>query len=214
MSLDSIIPSHSRGRPLPAAGGCDDSQLRRAVLAEGCALLGAANAWVARHDSGGCQFIMALKPELELGVGGSAALEAAVCSGLSAGARVVPWQNDTLLCTCMSDGFDGRGMSYSLCLMFAGRYELTERQIGMVEGLRSALRVLYSFAPTEPQLNGRTEGAKLMVTCSCCRRVQTKHHGWMNWDDLHFIQTGQACSHTVCEQCAAALYQNVLCGKD
>jgi hypothetical protein len=101
------------------------------------------------------------------------------------------------------------GCKYVLGMQSESAFEMTERRTGVLDGLRCSLQTYLSRLLPATTMQS-AEPASLPVTCSCCRKVHTAQHGWMNWDDLRLMTTGRGSSHTICEKCADTLYSDVL----
>jgi hypothetical protein len=186
----------------------------REALENACELMGAVTAWVARHDASGCNAVMRLDPGFWIDSELHSALEIMALAWPRGAVHVKSWKGDTLLFTTFAAGRDAGGCVYSMGMLFSGRFELTERGGGMVEGLRCFLQAFFGRSLPETHLNSLTRIPAQDVVCACCRRTPSPKYGWMHWDDLRFIETGYASSHTVCEHCALELYEDVLRGKD
>lgn len=185
------------------------------VLDNVCELLGGMTAWVARHDADGCNLVMLLDPSFGIDSELQTALEIVdIAWWHHKSVHTKPWKGDTLLYASFPVWWDGGICLHSIGMLFAGRLDLTERTVGVVEGLGRCLQSLFSYSLSETHLHSNTRLPAHAVVCSCCRRTQSPQYGWMHWDDLRLIETGHASSHTVCESCATALYKDVLHGKD
>ncbi len=194
----------------------DESEMNsgRVALENVCAALGALTAWVTHYDAAGCSSVVRLDPDCEIDSELHSELEVMVNARPQGGVDVKPWKGDMLLCASTAVRWGAGGRAYALGMLFAGRFELTERGAGVVEGLRCCLHAFFSRAPSERYLNSPARITAHAVVCSCCRRTPSPQHGWIHWDDLCFIETGHASSHTVCDRCALELYDDVLHGKD
>ena len=189
-------------------------QVLREALDNACGLLGGMTSWLARHDASGYHALIRLDPAFGIDSDMHTALEIMAVTWPQEAVHVKPWQGYTLLFTSFPVQREECGGVYSLGMLFTGWFELTERSTGVVEGLRCCVRALFSRSLPALSPNLPTKVQMPAVVCSCCRRTQSPQYGWMHWDDLRFIETGLACSHTVCERCAADLYEDVLRTKE
>ncbi len=205
-SLNAIGPSRIR----------DESGMNSGLeaLENVCAALGGLTAWVTHYDAVGRGLVVVLDRACKIESELHSALEVMVNARPQGGVDVKPWKGDTLLCACTPARWGAGGRAYALGMLFAGRFELTERGAGVVDGLMCCLHAFFSRAPSGRHLNSPARITAHAVVCSCCRRTPSPQHGWIHWDDLCFIETGHACSHTVCDRCALELYEDVLNGKD
>lgn len=211
MSSISVTPSSSN--KLGTGLVSDEFPLREA-LASVCRSLGGLTAWVTQYDAAGRGLVVVLDTVCEIDAETHSALETMVKAQPQGGVDLTPWRSNTLLCASTPARWGAGGRAYAMGMLFSGRFELTERGGGLVDGLRSCLHAFFSRAPVERHLNSPYRITAHAVVCSCCRRTSSPQHGWIHWDDLRFIETGHACSHTVCDRCALELYEDVLCGKD
>lgn len=185
-------------------------QVLRDALENACGLLGGMTTWLARHDATGYHTLIQFDPAFGIDSDMHTALEIMAVTWPQEAVHVKPWHGYTLLFTSFPVQREACGGVYSLGMLFTGWFELTERSIGIVEGLRCCMQALFSYSLPEMSINLPTKVPTPTVVCSCCRRTSNPQYGWMHWDDLRLIETGRASSHTVCERCAAALYEDVL----
>ncbi len=186
----------------------------REALRNACELLGGMTAWLARLDGAGYHMLVRLEPPFWIDPDMHTALEIMADRLPPKESQVKLWRGYTLLLTSIQAQQELSGSLYSLGMLFMGTFDLTERRAGVVEGLVCSMHVLISRSLQETSGRPPTEEAAPSVVCSCCRRISTPQYGWMHWDDLRLIETGFASSHTVCERCAAALYEEVLDGRE
>jgi hypothetical protein len=210
MSSLFVLPSMAGPQPLPLPQENIVAMAGREALDNVCELLGGMTAWVARHDADGCNLVMLLDPSFGIDSELQTALEIVDIAWHYKSVHIKPWKGDTLLYASFPVWWHGGIYLHSVGILFAGRLDLTERTVGVVEGLRSCLQSLFSLYLSDTCLNSNTRMPAPTVVCSCCRRAQSPKYGWMQWDDLRLIETGLASSHTVCEQCASELYEEVL----
>ncbi len=214
MASISSTSSSFQSSDLPRGHADSELCVSRDALDKARASLGGSNAWITRHDSDGCEVVMLLDPAGELDPARNSRLDITDNTWSHGAAEVKPWKDDTLLCASFVVGRGPAACGYSVGILFAGRFELTEYKAGLVEGLRCSLHAFFTRAFSSAHMSSHSSVAPHSIVCSCCRRAHSLHHGWMHWDDLRFVETGIACSHTVCEQCASQLYQDVLTGEN
>lgn len=217
MSSASLLAPLIKLRPRDAAAtpasGDAAASLALYGLETACNLLGGMNAWVTRHGDGKSHMVMVLKPDMEIDPLLNSILVNSAANTHRRPVMVMPWKQDTLLCASLSAQPEADGCAYMLGMIFTGAFVMTERLAGVVDGLRCSLQVLISRHLSWERLKTKHEAQEQTVTCCCCRRMHTAEQGWMHWDDFRFLKTGRGSSHTVCEQCALALYGDVLHGK-
>ena len=198
------------GTQVPSPLIHENHQLLREMLDNARELLGGMTTWLARHDAAGSHSLIRLDPALGIDSDVQTAFEIMAVTWPQEVVHVKPWHGYTLLFTSFPVQREACGGVYSLGILFTGWFKLTERSTGVVEGLRCCLQSIFSHSLSETHLNPNTSLPVPTVVCSCCRRTQSLKYGWVQWDDLRFIETGIPSSHTVCEKCALVLYEEVL----
>ncbi|MBB5031541.1 hypothetical protein [Prosthecobacter vanneervenii] len=177
-------------------------------------LLGCNHAWVTRHHADTCKIMLRLNADMELEPPLVSLLELASKSVPEDNIMLMPWKQRSLLFAGLYAGSAADPSWYVLGMLFEKSYEMTERRSGIMDGLRCCLKNYFSRMPTSYEQPASFPSTPMVanqpVTCCCCRKVHTPQHGWMHWDDLRLMTTGQGSSHTVCEKCADELYSDVL----
>jgi hypothetical protein len=179
-----------------------------------CSVLGGANAWVSRHLGESCDILMVANPPMEFDSQLQNILVHSEKNCRLQSVLLTTSQLGTLLCVSLSAKPEADGCTYMLSMVFTGPFELTEFLKGVVEGLRCSLLALISQQIANVRLESMDATGMRSVVCSCCRRMHIPEHGWMHWDDLSFLRAGRSSSRTVCEQCALAIYDDVLQGNN
>jgi hypothetical protein len=182
------------------------------VLEAACGLLGGTSAWVMRHNDDCCQIINLPGAAIEIGNSLNALLAQAATHLRQQPALMMRWNEDTLICASLSVQPEADGCNYMMCILFNGQLRWSERLAGVLDGLRCSLHAMISQQISKQRLDALLTTEKQPVACACCHRIQTSEHGWMHWDDLHFLQSGRASSHTYCGKCALELYGDLLQG--
>lgn len=192
----------------------ENHEILRKALGNACELLGGMTAWVARRDVDGHHPVIRLDPCFEIDQELHQALEMMAVKWPQWAVHAQLWKEHTLIYAGFPARREEGGEGYSLGMLFTGWFELTERSVGVLEGLRCCAQALFSRPLTGVSQKLPSKEPAPAVVCSCCRRTPNPQHGWIHWDDLRFIETGLASSHTVCERCASELYEDVMNGKD
>ena len=170
------------------------------LLETACGLLGGRHVWVMRHTEGSCQIVNTLGSAMEIDSALNALLVHAAQNLDQLPVLMLRWNGDTLMCASLSVQPEADGCTYMLCTLFSGQFK------------RCSLHAMISQQISKQRLEALLTTEKQPVACACCHRIQTSEHGWMHWDDLHFLQSGRASSHTYCGKCALELYGDLLQG--
>jgi hypothetical protein len=175
------------------------------VLEAAYTVLGGIRAWIMRIEDGTCEIVtsaFSLPPgDWELG-------QMASCRYFFEGVEQTTIScrgEQTLLSAGLTFAEEG-GLFFVLGVLFEGTFRLTDRVSGILEGFRWSLQVMISSQVELRALADQLHATDVETACACCRRMKTRSHGWLHWDDHRFLSRGQATSHSLCESCAVAIY--------
>ncbi len=164
---------------LPRVPPSSEMCVWRDVLDKARASLGGSNAWITRHDSEGCEVVMLLDPAGELDPAQSSRLDITDDIWSHGAAYVKPWKDDTLLCASFVVGRGPAACAYSVGILFAGPFDLTNYSAGVVEGLRCSLHAFFSRSLSCADMSSQSSVSPHSIVCSCCRRGHSLQHEWM-----------------------------------
>lgn len=174
-------------------------------LEDACALLGGAHAWVIRHSAGSGQLFSLLGFAMEIDPSLNALLEHSAQNFHESPVTLWRWKDQTLMCASLP-ALQKDGCTYMLCMLFEGRLEMTSRLAGLVEELRCSMQEQMSRQLAEQRPESAQQPRRRTVSCICCHRIFPYEHR----DNESSPKNSRNKPSTVCDNCAVALYNEVL----
>ncbi|WP_395717995.1 hypothetical protein [Prosthecobacter sp.] len=175
------------------------------VLEMACMSFGGSDAWVVRNSGECVELLMSAKGrapgEWELGL-----MKSSHERGLG-DRQFMIYSNcgRNLLCADLMPVAESDGSLFTFAILFEGFIKITERSSGMLDAFRCSIQVMMSCQMEKRSLDRHLQKEDVNAVCAGCRRLKTRTHGWLHWDDHFFITQGRAPSHIICESCAAKI---------